>query len=250
MKILVSNDDGVYAPGLDALVKSMQQLGDVKVMAPDRNRSGASNSLTLDNPLRVKTLDNGFISVEGTPTDCVHLALTGYLDEEPDLIVSGINEGSNMGDDVLYSGTVSAAMEGRFLGLPAFAFSLVTNELYNYTAAAVIAKTLIEHLSSHPLPASTLLNVNVPDLPLEAIRGFEITRLGNRHRAEAMIRQEDPRGHEIFWIGKAGPEHDCGPGTDFHAVQNGFVSITPLQIDLTHYEGFEQVAGWAAALNL
>lgn len=250
MKILVTNDDGVYAPGILALAQAMSDLGEVQVIAPDRNRSGASNSLTLDNPVRIKRLDNGFISVEGTPTDCVHCALTGYLDYDPDIVVSGINEGANLGDDVLYSGTVAAAMEGRFLGLPAFAFSLAGHGGDDYTAAAEIAKRMVAHIVDHPLAANTLLNVNIPDVSPEEIKGFEIVRLGNRHRGESLQEATDPRGHQVFWLGKAGPEQDSGPGTDFHAVANGFVSITPLQTDLTHYQGFEKVSQWMGDLPL
>lgn len=248
MKILISNDDGVFAPGLAILAKAMQELGDIIVIAPDRNRSGASNSLTLTQPLRVHTLDNGFMSVEGTPTDCVHLALTGLLDEvEPDIVISGINAGANLGDDILYSGTVAAAIEGRFLGYPALAISLAGKnhtDFKHYETAAIIAKQLVVKLQKDPLPAHTILNINVPDVPLAELRGMAICRLGTRHRAEPTIRGIDPRGHNIYWIGLAGPEQDAGPSTDFHAIAEGYVAITPLQLDLTHYQAFEQLSKW------
>src|SRR5579872_2246362 len=250
MKILVSNDDGFLAPGINTLVKVLKEIGEVTVVAPDRNRSGASNSLTLDNPLRAVTAENGFISVNGTPTDCVHLAVTGLLKEMPDIVVSGINEGSNLSDDVLYSGTVAAATEGRFLGLPSIAVSLAGPKCQHYDTAAEIAKLLVLKLNKDPLPKYTILNVNVPDLPLSEVRGFQVTRLGTRHVAEPTIKTADPRGRKIYWIGQPGPEEDAGPGTDFYAVNSGFASITPLQLDLTHYEVFEQLSGWVKAINL
>lgn len=250
MKLLLSNDDGVYAPGLAALAAAMSQLGKVTVVAPDRNRSGASNSLTLINPIRLKTIENGFISVEGTPTDCVHLALTGLLDHEPDIVVSGINAGANLGDDVLYSGTVAAAVEGRFLGLPAMAISLAGKNFEHYHTAAIVAKNMVLRLLEEPLPAQTILNINVPDVPLCELQGYEVTRLGTRHQAEKMMKEIDPRGHEIYWIGLPGQEQDAGPGTDFYAINAKRVSITPLQFDLTHYKVFEQVAGWIKRLEL
>ena len=245
MQILVSNDDGVNAPGLHALVKALQEVGEVFVVAPDRNRSGASNSLTLVNPLRLQTLDNGHVSVAGTPTDCVHIALTGlWPDKKFDIVVSGINAGANLGDDVLYSGTVAAAMEGRILGLPAIAISLVSNDSTNFAAAAKTAKNLVERIIKDPLPASTILNVNVPDIPYEEVSGFEVVRLGTRHVAEGVINAIDPRGAPIYWIGAAGEEEDAGPGTDFHAIKNSKISITPLRIDMTHYTAFEQLSNW------
>lgn len=250
MKILVSNDDGVHARGITVLAEALRKIAHVNVVAPDRNRSGASNSLTLDAPLRVKDLGNHVMSVEGTPTDCVHLAITGLLNEEPDMVVSGINEDSNLGDDVLYSGTVAAAIEGRFLGKPALAVSLVTNEGLHYETAAQVARLLVEQLLVDPLPAATILNVNVPDLPFEQLRGFEVTRLGARHRAEPAIEFTDPRGHTCYWVGLAGTEQDAGPGTDFHAINEGKVSITPIQVDLTHYRAFDQVAHWIKGLAI
>jgi len=250
MKILLSNDDGFLAPGLAILAKKLGEIADITVVAPDRNRSGASNSLTLINPLRITTADNGFINVNGTPTDCVHLAVTGLLKEMPDMVVSGINEGSNLSDDVLYSGTVAAAMEGRFLGVSSIAVSLAGPKCQYYETAAAITKQLILQLNKDPLPQHTILNVNVPDMPLMEIRGIEVTRLGTRHIAEPTIKTVDPRGRRIFWIGQPGPEEDAGPGTDFYAVNSGYVSITPLHLDLTHYEVFEQLSGWVKSINI
>ncbi len=250
MKILLSNDDGFLAPGLKQLAKVLGEIAQITVVAPDRNRSGASNSLTLDNPLRAVTAENGFISVNGTPTDCVHLAVTGLLSEMPDMVVSGINEGSNLSDDVLYSGTVAAATEGRFLGLPAIAVSLAGPKCLHYDTAAHITKLLVLRLSHDRPPADTVLNVNVPDLPLSEIRGLQVTRLGTRHIAEPTIKSADPRGRKIYWVGQPGPEQDSGPGTDFHAVNSGYVSITPLHIDLTHYKVFEQLSGWVKAIDI
>src|SRR3990167_549739 len=250
MKILLSNDDGFLAPGLGILAKKLSEIAEITVVAPDRNRSGASNSLTLDNPLRMTTAENGFISVNGTPTDCVHLAVTGLLKETPDMVVSGINEGSNLSDDVLYSGTVAAATEGRFLGLPSVAVSLAGPHCQYYATAAEIAKLLILHLRKDPLPKDTILNVNVPDLPLTEIRGIQVTRLGTRHVAEPTIKAADPRGRKIYWIGQPGPEEDAGPGTDFYAVNMGYISITPLHLDLTHYKVFDQLSGWIRSLKV
>ncbi len=248
MHILISNDDGVYAKGLAVLAAALKPLADIDIVAPDRNRSGASNSLTLDAPLHVKRLENGAYSVEGTPTDCVHLAITGLLEREPDMVVSGINERSNLGDDVLYSGTVAAAIEGRFLGKAALAISLAGEECRHYETAGIVARELVERMIKENLPAGTILNVNVPDLPYEELKGYEVCRLGSRHRAEPIIPQRDPRGRQIFWIGLAGGEDDAGPGTDFYAINSGKVSITPLQVDLTHYRAFDQLANWAEGL--
>lgn len=249
MKILVSNDDGVYAPGLQILARELTTLSDVRVVAPDRNRSAASNSLTLSSPLRAKTLENGFISVEGTPTDCVHLAVTGFLDPKPDMVVSGINEGANLGDDILYSGTVAAATEGRFLGLPAIAISLVSDNPTHYITAAKVAKNIVIKLKDDPLPSHTILNINVPDLPMHEIKGYEVTRLGTRHCAEPTICEKDPRGRQIYWIGPPGLEQDAGEGTDFDAVRRGYVSVTPLQLDMTHYRVFGQLSNWLVGLK-
>lgn len=244
MKILISNDDGYMARGLHTLATALADCGDITVVAPDRNRSGASNSLTLENPLRLDRLENGIYRVEGTPTDCVHLAITGLLEEEPDMVVSGINAGANLGDDVLYSGTVAAAMEGRFLGLPAIAISLASFEGKHYETAGWVAKQLVTRLSKISLPADTILNVNVPDIPIDQLIGFESTRLGHRHKAEPIIKEQDPRGRPMYWIGPAGAEQDAGPGTDFDAIRRGAVSVTPLQIDLTRYDAIDGVANW------
>lgn len=248
MKLLLSNDDGVYAEGLDRLSESLRSIAEVVVFAPDRNRSGASNSLTLTKPLQVKNIADNVFSVEGTPTDCVHLALTGLLDEMPDMVVSGINDGPNMGDDVWYSGTVAAAMEGRFLGYSAMAMSLAGSE--HFATAAVVAKNLVDLLVQSPLPSNTILNVNVPDVPLMQLEGYEITRLGTRHPAEPTIKIKDPRGKTMYWVGPAGPEEDAGPGTDFHAVNNNKVSITPLKIDITQHELFDSLNSWIGNLEV
>lgn len=247
MRILLSNDDGVHADGINILAEVLAEIAEIDVIAPDRDRSGASNSLTLD-PLRPQKLKNGYISLAGTPTDCVHLALTGFLEHKPDIVVSGINDGPNLGDDVIYSGTVAAAMEGRIFGIPSLAISLVKSIQLNYHTAAIAAKQIVEQLIYNPLPAATILNVNVPDVPLAELRGFEVTRLGTRHNAESMIKTTDPRNKTIYWIGATGPEQDAGPGTDFHAVNSGYVSITPLQVDLTNYSAFEQVSKWLTGL--
>ncbi len=251
MKILISNDDGYLATGIHTLARHLSSIASITAVAPERDRSGASNSLTLDNPIRAHLTDSGFYRVDGTPTDCVHLALTGLLEEDPDMVVSGINAGANLGDDVLYSGTVAAAMEGRFLGLPAIAVSLCAqsgHEFKHFDTAGRVAVALVERLREHPLPADTILNVNVPDLPWEALQGFEVTRLGNRHRAEAMIRDTDPRGRPIFWIGPAGEEQDAGAGTDFHAIRQQRVSVTPLQVDLTRHAGIDDLRHWLQGL--
>jgi 5'-nucleotidase len=250
MNILISNDDGVHAPGLAHLAEALSTIGSVTVVAPDRNRSGVSNSLTLDNPLRIVTASNGFYSVNGTPTDCVHIAVTGLLKEMPDIVVSGINEGSNLSDDVLYSGTVAAATEGRFLGLPAVAISLAGPRCEHYDTAAHVAKNLVERLRVTPLTSETILNVNVPDVPVSELRGIQITRLGTRHIAEPTIKALDPRGRKIYWIGAPGPEQDAGPGTDFYAVNSGYVSITPLHLDLTHYKVLDELSGWVQSLQV
>jgi 5'-nucleotidase len=251
MRVLVSNDDGVDAPGIRVLAEALAELGEVTVVAPDRDRSGASNSLTLDQPIRVLEVGERRFRVAGTPTDCVHLAITGLLTEEPDIVVSGINNAPNLGDDVIYSGTVAAAMEGRFLGLPAIAVSLCSAEHRpaHFETAARAAVEIVKRLLVDPLPADTILNVNVPDRPWSEIRGFEVTRLGHRHRAEPCIAQRDPRGRPIWWIGPAGQEQDAGPGTDFHAVRSGCISITPIHVDLTRYQALENVAGWVGGLS-
>jgi 5'-nucleotidase len=245
MHILLSNDDGYLAEGLAALAGALSPYADVSVVAPDRNRSAASNSLTLEMPLRAHVADNGFIKVDGTPTDCVHLAITGLLEPEPDMVIAGINHGANLGDDVLYSGTVAAATEGRFLGLPAMAISLACNEEpQHFETAAEVAVVLLKRLIDKPLPRDTLLNVNVPDVALADLQGYRATRLGLRHKSEPVIKQRDPRGRSIYWIGPPGAEQDAGPGTDFHAISAGFVSITPLQLDLTWYDKINMVRNW------
>lgn len=254
MHILISNDDGIDAPGIRVLAEHVRRLAEVTVVAPSRDHSGASNSLTLDQPIRVLDRQRGEggdrYRVSGTPTDCVHLALTGLLDNEPDMVVSGINSGANLGDDVIYSGTVAAAMEGRFLGLPAIAVSLVSRgKPEHYESGGLAAVHLVQHLIDDPLPADTILNVNVPDRPWEEIAGFEVTRLGHRHRAEPFVRQQDPRGRDVYWIGPPGGEQDAGPGTDFHAVRRGFIAVTPIHVDLTRYQALDKVSGWVSVLN-
>ncbi len=248
MKILVSNDDGYMARGINALANALAEIAEVILMAPDRNHSGASNSLTLHSPLRVHEVEKNRYFVNGTPSDCVHLALSGYLDEEPDLVVAGVNHGANLGDDVIYSGTVAAAMEGRYLGLPAIAVSLVIDRYgKHFDAAARVARDLVKRLQDHPLPGDVILNVNVPDLPFEELKGVEVTRLGFRHRSEALIRNKDPQGRTIYWIGPAGPGQDAGPGTDFAAIERGAVAVTPLKVDLTRHESLPQLAAWLAS---
>lgn len=246
--LLLSNDDGVHADGLMALYQSLKTLDELTVFAPDRNRSGASNSLSLMRPLRMQVMPNGFHSVQGTPTDCVHLALTGILDQQPTLVVSGINHDPNLGDDVWYSGTVAAAMEGRFLGVPSVAISL--NGSKHFDTAAKVAHRVIKKLLDRGLPSGTILNINVPDLPFEELQGIEVTRLGTRHIAEPTIKDKDPRGHDIFWIGPAGPEQDAGKGTDFYAMLHHKVSITPLRTDLSDHEQMASLAQWASHIDL
>lgn len=243
MRILLSNDDGYLAPGLAALAEALRPFGDITVVAPERNRSGASNSLTLDRPLSLKKAHNGFYYVNGTPTDCVHLAVTGMLDHVPDLVISGINDGPNMGDDTIYSGTVAAATEGYLLGVPAIAMSLGAWGGHFETAGRVAAELVQRHIEQ-ALPGPSLLNVNVPDVPYEALQGWEITRLGRRHKAEPVIRAVDPRGATIYWVGAAGKAADAGEGTDFNAVLQRRVSITPLQIDLTAYPQLNSFRDW------
>jgi len=245
MKILISNDDGVHAPGLEALYSELKTIAtEIIVVAPDRNLSGASSSLTLTNPLRAQQHKNGFYSVNGTPTDCVHLAINQLLSSAPDIVVAGVNHGANLGDDTFYSGTVSAAAEGRNLGLPAVAVSLVSHREENLKTAAKVAKEVVENLSKNPIPFDQILNVNVPDLAYEQLQGFEVTRLGSRHKAELMQKQQDPWGRDIYWYGKLGPELDAGEGTDFHAINNNKVSVTPLKIDMTDYDSLQAVTNW------
>lgn len=246
MRILLSNDDGYFAPGLAALYAALSPLADVTVVAPERDKSGASNSLTLDRPLSFRRAPNGFYFLNGTPTDCVHMAVTGMLDFMPDMIVSGINHGSNMGDDTIYSGTVAAATEGFLLGIPSIAVSLVLRDQKNFETAAWVAAELVKRHQRDAITTPTLLNVNVPDVPREAITGMEVTRLGKRHKAEPSVKAVNPRGETVYWIGAAGAAADAGPGTDFHATENNRVSVTPLQVDLTNYQQMKSVADWVA----
>jgi 5'-nucleotidase len=244
MRILVSNDDGYFAPGISALAEALASCADVIVVAPERDRSGSSNSLTLDRPLSVRRAPNGYMFVNGTPTDCVHLAVTGLLEELPDVIVSGINHGANMGDDTIYSGTVAAATEGFLLGIPSIAISLVAQGGGHFDTAARVACDLVARFASHPLNQPVLLNVNVPDLPHRELRGTAVTRLGKRHKAEPVVKSSTPRGDVVYWVGAAGGAQDAGAGTDFHAAANGTVSITPLQVDLTRYSQMQTVTEW------
>lgn len=243
LKILLSNDDGVHAQGIHALADSLRDIADVTIVAPDRNRSGASNSLTLEQPLRVTEISPQTYSVQGTPTDCVHFALNELMkDDLPDLVLSGINHGANLGDDVLYSGTVAAAMEGHFLGVQSIAFSLVGKQ--HFATAGKVARQIVEQHLVQPIPTNRLLNINVPDLEYSDLKGTMVTRLGARHHAEAMIKQQDPRGHDIYWLGPPGKEQDAGEGTDFYSVDQGFVSVTPLQVDLTAHESLRSMDNW------
>ncbi|MBK6357144.1 MAG: 5'/3'-nucleotidase SurE [Betaproteobacteria bacterium] len=244
MRILLSNDDGYFAPGLAALAEALHGLGEVVVVAPEQNRSGASNSLTLDRPLLLKQAASGFYFVNGTPTDCVHLAVTGMLDELPDIIVSGINNGANMGDDTIYSGTVAAATEGFLLGIPSIAISLTSFEGNNFATAGRVARELVERFVRDPIREPVLLNVNVPDIPYWELNGMEVTRLGRRHKAEPVVKMTSPRNETVYWVGAAGAAADSGPGTDFNAVERGVVSITPLQIDLTHSAQLPSIRQW------
>ncbi len=246
MRILLSNDDGYFAPGLLALAETLSQAGEVIVVAPERDHSGASNSLTLDRPLMVRRASTGFRYVNGTPTDCVHLAVTGLLDELPDMVVSGINHGANMGDDTIYSGTVAAAMEGYLLSIPSIAVSLASKAGGNHATAARVALDLVKRYQTQPWAEPKLLNVNVPDLPWSSLKGIRVTRLGRRHKAEAVIRTSNPRGETVYWVGAAGDAQDAGEGTDFWAVAQGYVSITPLQIDLTSYPQLDGTKQWLA----
>jgi len=244
MRILVSNDDGYFAPGIEILAQTLSRLADVTVVAPERDRSGASNSLTLDRPLFLRRAPNGFYFVNGTPTDCVHLAVTGMLDIVPDMVVSGINHGANMGDDTIYSGTVAAATEGYLLGIPSLALSLTSKAAAHLDSAAQIALDVVQRFQRQSFPEPVLLNINVPDRPLSEIRGSRVTRLGKRHKAEGVVKTVNPRNETVYWVGAAGGAQDAGAGTDFHAVDNGFVSITPLQIDLTHAAQMARLARW------
>lgn len=246
MKILMSNDDGVFAKGLAVLHKTIASEHDVTVIAPDRNCSGASNALSLHQPLRIQQMDSGFYSVNGTPSDCVHLGVNRFLKEDPELVVSGINHGANLGDDVIYSGTVAAATEGRYMGLPAIAVSLTSKKGEHFETAARVVLEIIQKLEKHPLPANQILNVNVPDVPYDELKGIKVTRQGRRHRAEGMVEDKDPFGRQIFWYGPAGAEQDAGPGTDFEAVASGYCSVTPLSVDMTAYQSLDDMKDWMA----
>lgn len=250
MRILLSNDDGVNALGIKVLYQELVKFAEVMVVAPDRNCSGASNSLTLLNPLRAQKLENGFYSVNGTPTDAVHLGISQLMKPAPDLVVAGINHGANLGDDTLYSGTVAAATEGRHMGLPAVAVSLVGKDEQHYQSAAVIAAQLIKRLKAHPLPADQIINLNVPNLPIDEIKGIKVTRLGNRHKAETMKCMKDPWNRDIYWYGSLGQEQDGGQGTDFNAVANGYASVTPLTVDMTAYNSMAQMTEWMSELTI
>jgi 5'-nucleotidase len=244
VRILLSNDDGYFAPGLEHLAAALTAQGArITVVAPERDRSGASNSLTLDRPLHVRKAANGFLFVNGTPTDCVHLAVTGLLDEMPDMVISGINLGANMGDDTIYSGTVAAATEGFLLGVPSFAISLTSKTAAHFETAAQVAVELVER-HAREAAGPWLLNINVPDIAREAVRGYRITRLGRRHKAESVVKAQNPRGETVYWVGAAGAAADAGEGTDFHAVEASYVSVTPLQIDLTNRDQMAGVARW------
>ncbi len=244
MKILVSNDDGYLATGINVLTEALEKVADVVVVAPDRNRSAASNSLTLHNPLRVSEFAPDRYKVDGTPSDCVHLAVTGFLDFEPDLVVSGINHGANLGDDVIYSGTVAAAMEGRFLGLPTIAVSLVGRNLAHFDTAAAVAVELVQKIARAPLASDLVLNVNVPNIGLDELKGVQATRLGFRHKSEQILKDKDPYGRPIYWVGPAGEGQDAGEGTDFFAIEQGYASVTPLKVDLTRHSAVNDLSDW------
>ena len=244
MRFLLSNDDGYFAPGIEALAAGLATLGTVTVVAPERDRSGASNSLTLDRPLMLRRAPNGFHFVNGTPTDCVHLAVTGMLDPQPDMVISGINHGANMGDDTVYSGTVAAATEGFLLGVPSLAVSLAAKPGEHLDTAVQVTLDIVRRMMDRPFTEPTLLNINVPDRPFHELRGTAATRLGRRHHAEPVVKSVNPRGDVVYWVGAAGPAQDAGEGTDFHAVREGFVSVTPLSIDLTGYRQLAELPAW------
>ncbi len=244
MRILLSNDDGYFAPGLNILAEHLSKLAEITVVAPERNRSGASNSLTLDRPLSVRKANNGFFFVNGTPTDCVHIALTGLMDAVPDMVISGINDGANMGDDTIYSGTVAAAMEGYLLGIPSFAVSMSQHNAVHFETAARVTVELVQHYVENGLCAPTLLNINVPDMPYDQLKGKIITRLGKRHKADPVIQLKTPRGETVYWVGAAGAPNDGGEGTDFYAIAHEQVSISPIQVDLTKHNQLDELRNW------
>ena len=244
MRILLSNDDGYFAPGIDCLAQRLSKFAEITVVAPERDYSGASNSLTLDRPLSLKRAPNGYYYVNGTPTDCVHLAVTGMLDELPDMVVSGVNHGANLGDDTIYSGTLAAATEGYLLGVPSLAISLCSKHGVHFDTAARVAQEIVEKIMARECRDALLFNVNVPDVPYDELNGKTVTRLGRRHRAEGVIRTLTPRNDTVFWVGAAGAAKDATAGTDFHAVQNKQVSITPLSVDLTHNQQIPEISEW------
>lgn len=253
MKVLISNDDSVFAQGIKVLHKKLTTEHNCIVVAPDRNCSGFSNKLSLDDPLRIQEMEDGFHKVNGTPSDCVHLAINSFLEKDPELVVSGINHGPNMGDDVIYSGTVAAATEGRFMGLPAIAVSLdmkkeQSSHEPHFDTAAQVVLDVINHLAEHPLPTDQILNINVPDIPYEKLKGIQVTRQGRRYRSESMLKAQDAFGREIYWYGAVGPEQDAGPGTDFYAVANGYCSVTPLSVDMTAYQSLDNMKVWLEKL--
>ncbi|MGQ0443466.1 MAG: 5'/3'-nucleotidase SurE [Methylophilaceae bacterium] len=246
MRILLSNDDGYFAPGLNILASHLAKLAEITVVAPERNRSGASNSLTLDRPLSVRKANNGFFYVNGTPTDCVHIALTGLMSSMPDMVISGINDGANMGDDTIYSGTVAAAMEGYLLDIPSMAVSMSQHEATHFETAAQITVELVQHFLKTGVSTPALLNINVPDVPYHELNGKAVTRLGKRHKADPVIQLKTPRGETVYWVGAAGKPNDGGEGTDFHAVANNYVSISPIQVDLTKHDQLSELKNWLA----
>ena len=246
MRILLSNDDGYFAPGIEILASSLADIAELTVVAPERDRSGASNSLTLDRPMMLRRAANGFYFVNGTPTDCVHLAVTGMLESQPDMVVSGINLGANMGEDTIYSGTVAAATEGYLLGVPALAISLASKRGEHFETAARVARELVQRFQRQGFAEAVLLNVNVPDLPYAELKGLRVTRLGRRHKSEPAVKQQTPRGQTVYWVGPAGAAADAGEDTDFRAVEDGYISLTPLQMDLTHSAQIDGVRRWLA----
>ena len=244
MRILLSNDDGYSAPGIEILASALADIAEITVVAPERDRSGASNSLTLDRPMQLRRASNGYYYVNGTPTDCVHLAVTGMLDAQPDMVLSGINLGANMGEDTIYSGTVAAATEGYLLGVPSVSLSLTSKRGEHYETAARVARELVLHFQREAFSELVLLNVNVPDVPYDQLKGLRVTRLGRRHKAEPAVKQQSPRGQTVYWVGAAGPVKDAGEDTDFAAVDAGYASLTPLQMDLTHSAQIDGVRRW------
>jgi 5'-nucleotidase len=244
MRLLLSNDDGVFADGLQALYDGLKDSHDITVIAPDRNCSGASNALSLRTPLRIEKMHNGFHAVNGTPSDCVHLGVNRFMQDEPELVISGINHGPNLGDDVVYSGTVAAATEGRYMGLPAIAVSLASYTGNHFETAAKVVADIVKRLPDHPLSSNQILNINVPDVAYEDLKGLKVTRMGRRHRAETMVQDTDPFGKTVYWYGPVGSEQDAGEGTDFHAIAKGYASITPLSVDMTAYNSLQDLSSW------